>query len=182
MSKTLYAIIHEYDVDGGYGDAIGNEQTLGIFSDKCKAEEYYEKYHNPKYVGGFLEHSLRIDEIEIDALDINESPWGEDDNANEVDFKFFKSIARYGNENWKGNFSEDELNEYAWDYLNEFEASRDDEPTETIKELYNLLIEDGSVVCLDWAYTLATELGLIDMDFMDYMEIDSELIKKFLSK
>ena len=183
--KTLYAIIHTYDVDGGFGDAVTQEETLGVFSDERKAKEYVDKYHNPRVYSrpysDLWEHSLRIEEIEVDTLDINKSPWEEEDESStEINYKFFKRIAEYGSENWKGNFSEEELREYTEDYLYEFESSIDDEPTETIKELYRLLVEDDSKECLEWAYTIATELNLIDMDYMDYMETDPEIIRKFL--
>lgn len=98
-----------------------------------------------------------------------------------IDYSFFYTIAEYGNENWKGSFSPKEVACNAYDYLCEFNSSKENEiPTETIKELYSLLVEDGSEECLNWAYTLATELNLIDMDYLDYMETDPEIIRKFL--
>lgn len=98
-----------------------------------------------------------------------------------INFEFFYDIANYGNENWKGGFSPKEVANNAYEYLCEFQASKENEiPTETIKELYKLLIEDETEECLDWAYTIATELGLIDMDYLDCMDTDKEIIFKFL--
>ena len=98
-----------------------------------------------------------------------------------MDFENFYDIAEYGNENWKGSFTSREIAQNAYDYLSEFNVSVErGEPTEIIKELYKLLVEDGSEECLDWAYEIANGIGLIDMDFMDYMETDPELIAKFI--
>ena len=98
-----------------------------------------------------------------------------------IDYSFFYTIAEYGNENWKGSFSPREVACNAYNYLCEFNSSKEDEtPTEVIKTLYSLLIEDETEECLDWAYTIATELNLIDMDYLDYMDTDKEIILKFV--
>ena len=98
-----------------------------------------------------------------------------------LNYEFFYTIAEYGNEVWKGRFSPKQTACNAYDYLCEFKSSMENEsPTGTIKVLYELLVEDGSEECLEWAYEIATELNLIDMDFMDYMETDPEIIKRFL--
>ena len=98
-----------------------------------------------------------------------------------LSYEFFYNISEYGNENWKGSFTPKEVAENAHNYWCEFNYSTENEVvTETIAELYSLLIEDGSEECLEWAYEIATELNLIDMDFMDYMETDPEIIHKFL--
>lgn len=100
-----------------------------------------------------------------------------------MDFERFYDLAVYGNEAWKGSFTPREIAQYAYDYLCEFNVSVErGEPTETIKELYRLLVQDGSEECIDWAYTIAMEIGLIDMDFMDYMETDPEILEKFIQK
>ena len=98
-----------------------------------------------------------------------------------MDFERFYELAIYGNKAWKGSFTSMEIAQNAYDYLCEFNTSVENgEPTEIIKELYKLLIQDGSEECLDWAYTIATEIGLIDMDFMDYMETDPKIIERFV--
>lgn len=35
----IYEIIHEFDEDGGFGDAIGEYESLGLFSSKQEAEK-----------------------------------------------------------------------------------------------------------------------------------------------
>lgn len=95
-----------------------------------------------------------------------------------VNYEFFYDIT----EAWKGSFTPKEVAINAYEYLCEFETSLEDTPTESIKTLYVLLVEDGSEVCLDWAYTLASELGLVDMDYLDYLETDKEIIKKIMGE
>lgn len=100
-----------------------------------------------------------------------------------IDYKLFYDIATYGSKAWKGSFSPKEIACNAYAYLCDFNHAKETETINTtIQNLYELLIEDGSEQCLDWAYTLATELGLIDMDYLDYMETDTELIKTFLER
>lgn len=92
----------------------------------------------------------------------------------------FLQIAEYGNENWKGSFTKEEVACNAYDYLCEFKESKEnEEPTHTIKELAKLLAEDGSEQCKDWLYQMASELNLIDMDCHDYLETD-EWLEVFL--
>lgn len=46
MNK-IYEVIHYYDVDGGFGDSTPTHETVGIFSEKEKAEEFVRKYNKP---------------------------------------------------------------------------------------------------------------------------------------
>lgn len=88
----------------------------------------------------------------------------------------FYKIAEYGSENWKGNFSPREIACNAYNYLVEFEASKARETvTSVIQELCKLLAEDRSEECKEWLYQIADELGLIDMDYQDYLETDKWL-------
>ena len=43
----IYRVIHEYTVDGGFGDAVPEEETVVTFSTKEKAEEFVKKYSKP---------------------------------------------------------------------------------------------------------------------------------------
>lgn len=43
----IYNVVHHYDVDGGFGDAIPKSKVLYIFSNKAEAEKFVEKYNNP---------------------------------------------------------------------------------------------------------------------------------------
>ena len=95
----------------------------------------------------------------------------------------FYDIAVYANTNWGGGFNEKSIACYAYDYLCEFEASKENGvPTHTIKELAKSLAEDKSEEGKDWLYEMAKELGLIDMDFWDYMETDADIVSVFLTK
>lgn len=97
-----------------------------------------------------------------------------------MEYNDFYLIAEYGNENWKGCFSPREIANNAYDYLCEFQVSKkNEEPTETIKELAKLLAEDGSDDCKCWLREIAEELNLIDMDWQDYLETD-EWLKEFV--
>lgn len=44
---TVYLVKHFYAVDGGYGDAIPNEDTVACFDNKEDADAFVEKYSNP---------------------------------------------------------------------------------------------------------------------------------------
>lgn len=97
-----------------------------------------------------------------------------------LEYGDFYDIAEYGNANWKGYFTPKEIACNAYDYLVEFEASKARETiTSVIQELCKLLAEDGSEECKDWLYRMADELGLIDMDYQDYLDID-EWLKEFI--
>ena len=45
--ETIYEVIHYYDEDGGFGDSCPTQETVGIFSDKEKAEAFVQKYAKP---------------------------------------------------------------------------------------------------------------------------------------
>lgn len=75
-----------------------------------------------------------------------------------LDYEFFYNIATYGNANWKGSYTPKEVACNAYDYLLEFEKSKNDEkPSHTIKELCELLTEDGSDEAKEWLYQIADE-------------------------
>lgn len=62
-----------------------------------------------------------------------------------MDFENFYDIAEYGNENWKGSFTKMEIAQNAYDYICEYKESvKNGTPTEVIKSLYLLLVEDGT--------------------------------------
>lgn len=91
-------------------------------------------------------------------------------------YEDFYDIAEYGNTNWDGSYTQREIACNAYDYLVEFEASKaKEEISPIIQELCKLLAEDGSEECKDWLYKMANELGLIDIDYQDYLETDQWL-------
>lgn len=96
-----------------------------------------------------------------------------------MDYEKFYTIAEYGNANWKGSFTPKEIACNAYDYKVCFDWSKEnDEISFVIKELAALLAEDESEECIDWLWDMATELGLVDMDYWDFAETDSWVIKK----
>ena len=72
-----------------------------------------------------------------------------------MEFNDFYTIAEYGNENWKGNFSQREIANNAYDYKVEYDSPIEQgKPTHTMIELCKLICED--------------------MDYTDYAEIQEE--------
>ena len=74
--------------------------------------------------------------------------------------KDFLQIAKYANENWKGSFTPQEVERNAQIYWADFEWSKENgRPSFIIKELINLLKEDGSEKCLEWAERITREIN-----------------------
>ena len=72
-----------------------------------------------------------------------------------IEFNDFYTIAEYGNEHWKGNFTPREIACNAYDYKVEYDYSIEQgKPTHTMIELCKLICED--------------------MDYADYAEIQEE--------
>lgn len=100
-----------------------------------------------------------------------------------MNFNTFYDIAEYGSTAWKGAFSQREIAENAHIYTCDFEWSKENDNIAcSIKELAKLLIEDGTEQAKEWLYDIADELGLIDMDYMDYIETDADIISIFMGK
>ena len=100
----------------------------------------------------------------------------------------FIAIAEYGNEMWNGSFTTEEVRENAEIYYADLLWSKENGIiAESIKSLCRNLADD--LKCMsdleqprEWLYKIAEELGLFDMDTMDYAEIDSTIIEIFLAK
>jgi len=82
-----YSVFHNYDVDGGFGDAVSCTDLVAIFESKVDAEAYVEKYSNPHvYDKPYTElwaGELHIEESEIimhKDFDINNN-YGFDSNG-----------------------------------------------------------------------------------------------------
>lgn len=77
----MYLIEHVYDVDGGFGDAIGNTDVIGAMETMEEAIAYVAKWSHPVVYDvpyAPLEHkALRIREVK--KLNINEDPFGDGD-------------------------------------------------------------------------------------------------------
>lgn len=73
----------------------------------------------------------------------------------------FLEIAKYANENWKGNFTEREITENAVMLFEDLDWSFDGIITESIKTLLNNLDEDNCEESLHYANMIRYELGLL---------------------
>lgn len=76
----------------------------------------------------------------------------------------FYDIAEYGNANWKGNFTQEEVQYYAKEYYEEYKISKEQgAATHTIEELCKLLIEDmanGSTEAENFLQDIVNDLEL----------------------
>lgn len=100
-----------------------------------------------------------------------------------MEYRDFYNIAEYLNGINRNVFSAREMAENAYNYCADFQWSKENEEiAHVIQELAKLLAEDGSDECKDWLYEMATELGLLDMDFLDYMETDADIVSCFLGE
>lgn len=65
-----------------------------------------------------------------------------------MEYGNFYDIAEYGNVNWKGSFTPEEVRQNAEDYFTEWKYSNEQgKATHTMEELCKLLIEDGEEEC-----------------------------------
>lgn len=99
--------------------------------------------------------------------------------------KDFLRIAEYGNANWKGSFTTEEVRENAEIYYADFLWSKENDTiSETIKTLCRNLADDVKAMPdlekpKQWLYQIASGLGLIDMDCSDYLDSD-EWLESFM--
>ena len=71
----------------------------------------------------------------------------------------FYEIDAYGNEKLRGKFTPEEIACNAYDYLCEFERSKQDgQETNSIRTLMILLVSDGSDQCFEWAARIREEI------------------------
>lgn len=59
---VIYGIFHKFEVDGGYGNAIYNEELIGITSSMSKAADFISKYQ-------LVDESKLLGEGELDATE-----------------------------------------------------------------------------------------------------------------
>ena len=45
--KTIFGVFHVYDVDGGFGDAVGCKDLLCVFASKEEANAFVKTYSKP---------------------------------------------------------------------------------------------------------------------------------------
>lgn len=78
-----------------------------------------------------------------------------------MEYQDFLELAQYGNEEWNGAFTSEEVAENAETYYSDFLFSkRTGETTEIITELLNLLEEDGEEKASNWKSRIEKELNL----------------------
>ena len=77
----VYSVYHRYDVDGGFGDAVPQEEHVATFESKTDAEMFVLKYSKPRvYAEPYNklycnEYVIRETEIISHAeFDINKTP------------------------------------------------------------------------------------------------------------
>ena len=65
--------------------------------------------------------------------------------SDRLDYGFWYDVAKYGNENWKGCFSEKEIAENAYTYKCEYDWSKaNNSLSEAIKRVIELLHDDNN--------------------------------------
>lgn len=69
MNK-IYQVIHMYDVDGGFGDSVPQEEVVATFSAKRKAETFVAKYSRP-HIYAVPYSSLYCGDLEIREIQVN---------------------------------------------------------------------------------------------------------------
>ena len=88
---TIYQVFHKYDVDGGFGDAVGTESLEATFSTKEMAEKFKAEYENPHIYDRPYQPlfcgTLEIRQIELDDEEKfdKEDMWWWDDEEDEQD-------------------------------------------------------------------------------------------------
>lgn len=79
MNK-IYEVVHMYDEDGGFGDAVQVSDVVARFSDKTKADEFVEEYADPHvYDKPYADLDcgyLKVREVELDkAIEPKDMWW-----------------------------------------------------------------------------------------------------------
>ena len=81
-NTKVYLIKHCYDTDGGFGDAVYQEDVMFATTNKELAEAYVEKYDNPvvydKPYAELYHHGLCIEEMELNDPDLSVDPWAKE--------------------------------------------------------------------------------------------------------
>lgn len=75
--KKVYAIMHQFTTDGGFGDVVYEEELIeeeliAVFEDKKMAEAFKEKFQKP-HVYEIPYDELVCGELEIRELSISEN-------------------------------------------------------------------------------------------------------------
>lgn len=109
-----------------------------------------------------------------------------------LEYAQWYDIASYLNAKERNMFNEKEIACYAYDYMCDYEASKEDHIVEhSIQDVINTFLEDwhtetqnvnanmSEILQLEsWLWDLFNELNLVDLDWQDYSE--SELYVEFV--
>lgn len=78
-----------------------------------------------------------------------------------MEYQDFLELAQYGNKEWNGAFTQEEVKQNADIYFSDFQFSkRTGKTTDTIIELLRLLKEDGEEQASNWKRKIEEELNL----------------------
>ena len=65
----IYQVVHEYDADGGFGDAIWQRDVVAVFENEDDAKAFVERFAKPHVYDKPYDYlccgSLTINEVEI---------------------------------------------------------------------------------------------------------------------
>ena len=79
--KKVYAVMHQFDEEHGFGEVVREEEAVAIFEDKKMAEAFIEKFKKPHV------YSIPYDRLYCGILEILETPIFE--NLYEIDTEDF---------------------------------------------------------------------------------------------
>lgn len=71
----IFGVFHKFDVDGGFGDAITEEELICTFDSFEKAEEFKKKYEDPHI------YECPYDDLECGELIVRELPTSYDESG-----------------------------------------------------------------------------------------------------
>lgn len=73
----VYAILHYYTVDGGFGDAIQKKDVIGFVTSEEEAKEYCRKYDSTHvYDKPYAELTCgELGYVQLNQLTTAQSPW-----------------------------------------------------------------------------------------------------------
>lgn len=77
-SAEIYLVLHCYECDGGFGDAISQETIVTAFSSKDKARTYARKWSKRHVYGAPFDEltcgTLRVQKVGVDTMSLNDKP------------------------------------------------------------------------------------------------------------
>lgn len=70
-SAMVYQVVHEYEVDGGFGDAVSRQEIIATFADKGDAFAFKKRFENAHvYDKPYRElHCGKLVVMESDVID-----------------------------------------------------------------------------------------------------------------